>query len=316
MKENISIIGTGLMGRGLAQVFSLAGHHVNIYDAFTEALWAAPDNISREMGMSVEAGLLEAQEAESAVSLISPQVDLEEALKGVELVIECIPEKMELKQNIFKSLDEICPQNVILATNTSVMSITEIASKSTYKHRIIGTHFWNPPHLIPLVEVVQTENTSLTVVEKTMSILQKAGKKPIHVKKDVPGFVANRMQHALWREAFHILDEGIADAGTIDEAVRYSFGLRLPQLGPLENADMIGLDLTFDIHNYICKFLADNKEPSVTLKNLVDKGFLGFKSNGQGFQAWSENDMNNSRNNLFKYLLDVTVRKKNENNGS
>ena len=311
MKEKIAVIGAGLMGRGLAQVFALAGHKVNIYDAFTEALSSAKKNICADLKLSVDAGLINDQQAEEAKAGIFSQVGLAEAAEGAALIIECVPEKMELKQNVFKELDAICPESVILASNTSVMSITEIAGASTYKHRIIGTHFWNPPHLIPLVEVVQTVETSPAVVEKTMAILAAAGKKPIHVKKDVPGFVANRMQHALWREAFYILDEGIADAKTIDEAVRFSFGLRLPQLAPMENADMIGLDLTLDIHNYILKYLADNKEPSSSLQESVKDGLLGFKSNGQGFQSWTENDMASSRENLSKYLLEVAVRNKN-----
>lgn len=310
MKEKIAIIGAGLMGRGLAHMFALAGHQVNIYDAFTEALSAAKKNICVDLKLAVEAGLIGDDQAEEAKARITPQVDLKEAAEGVRLIIECVPEKMELKQSIFKELDAVCPKSVILASNTSVMSITEIASTSDHKSRIVGTHFWNPPHLIPLVEVVQTQDTDPAVVEKTMAILAGAGKKPIHVKKDVPGFVANRMQHALWREAFHILDEGIADAETIDEAVRFSFGLRLPQLGPMENADLIGLDLTLDIHNYILKYLADNKEPSIFLKEAVREGLLGFKSNGQGFQSWSNKDMKASRDNLSKYLLEAAVRRK------
>lgn len=310
MKERIAVIGAGLMGRGLAQVFALAGHEVNIYDAFAEALSAAPQSICADLTLAVEAGLIDQPRADAAISGISLKAELAGAADGAALIVECVPEKMALKQAVFKELDAICPEPVILASNTSVMSITEIAGPAKHKHRIIGTHFWNPPHLIPLVEVVQTVDTSLPVVEKTMNILSSAGKKPIHVKKDVPGFVANRMQHALWREAFHILDEGIADAGTIDEAVRYSFGLRLPQLAPMENADMVGLDLTLDIHTYILRHLADNKVPSSSLQEAVREGLLGFKSNGQGFQSWTAEDMAASRKNLSNYLLEVAVKNK------
>jgi 3-hydroxybutyryl-CoA dehydrogenase len=187
------------------------------------------------------------------------------------------------------------------------MSVTQIAAKALHKERIIGTHFWNPPYLIPLVEVVQTLDTAPEVVEKTMAIMKGAGKKAIHVKKDVPGFVGNRMQHALWREAFHILDEGIADAQTIDQAIRHGFGLRLPQLGPMENSDMIGLDLVLDIHEYILKFLCHDKKPSKSLQELVKKGQLGFKTKGQGFQSWSESEMNESKQGLNNYLINVIL---------
>ncbi|MDR2443062.1 MAG: 3-hydroxyacyl-CoA dehydrogenase family protein [Deltaproteobacteria bacterium] len=303
MKDVIAIVGSGLMGRGLAKVFALAEHKVNIYDAYKNVILAAPDIISQELTLLAQSGLIEERQAIAAGDNIYPFTELDQAVQGAGLVIECAPEKMDLKREIFKELDGICPENAILATNTSVMSVTEIGVYATHRERIIGTHFWNPPHIIPLVEVVQTEYTTLKVIEKTMDILQKAGKKPIHVKKDVPGFVGNRMQHALWREAFYLLDEGIADAKTIDDAIRYGFGLRLPKLGPMENADMIGLDLALDIHEYILKYLCDSKTPSKRLRDLVNSGHLGFKSGGQGFQTWSESDMEKSRKDLIDYLV-------------
>jgi 3-hydroxybutyryl-CoA dehydrogenase len=310
MKEKIAIIGAGLMGRGLCQVFALPGHPVRIYDAFDTALKAAKGLVEKELLLGVDSGLLEKNAPAEVLERITTCAELAEVVQGVDMVVEAVPENMELKQGIFKTLDELCPPHVVLASNTSVMSITEIASKSKNKQRIIGTHFWNPPHLLPLVEVVQTEQASLATVEKALSILNGAGKQAIHVKKDVPGFVANRMQHALWREAFHILDEGIADAATIDKAVRYSFGLRLPVLAPMENADMVGLDLTMAIHEYILKYLADNKEPSRTLKEKFKAGELGFKSGGKGFQNWTPETIANSRTTLSRYLMDVAVRKK------
>lgn len=309
MKGTIAIVGCGLMGRGLAAVFALANHGVRVYDAFAEALWSAPEKIGQEMGHFVKAGLIEAGLAQGALHRISPQAELSKAVAGADLVIECAPEKMELKQGLFKELDALCPGDVILASNTSVMSVTEIGALAAKKDRILGTHFWNPPLLIPLVEVVQTVHTAPEVIEKTMAVINGAGKKPIRVKKDVPGFVGNRMQHALWREAFHILDEGIADAATIDEAIRHGFGLRLPKLGPMENADMIGLDLALDIHEYILKFLCDDKKPSRSLQELVKKGHLGFKTNGQGFQTWSESDMDKSKVGLIDYLVNVIISK-------
>lgn len=310
MKEKIAIIGSGLMGRGLAIVFTTSGHPVCLYDAFPEALASAKDRVADELALMTEGGLVTAQEAAAALNLLRTDGELPTAVDGVAMVVECVPEKMELKQSVFKALDEICPVSVVLASNTSVMSITEIASTSVNKQRIVGTHFWNPPHLLPLVEVVQTADTAPQTVATTMRILADAGKRPIHVKRDVPGFVANRMQHALWREAFHILDEGIADAKTIDEAVRYSFGLRLPVLAPLENADLIGLDLTLDIHNYILPFLADNKEPSTVLRQHNADGKLGFKTEGNGLRQWSPQDMDASRKNLARYLMEAAVRLK------
>ena len=166
------------------------------------------------------------------------------------------------------------------------MSPSEISAELKHRERFVGTHFWNPGHLIPLVEVVKSDASSDEVAQTVMEVLRSVGKKPVLCKKDVPGFIANRMQHALWREAISIVENGIADAATVDEAVRYSFGLRLPQLGPMENADMVGTDLTYNIHDYILRDLEDSHEPSPLLKQLRDAGKIGFKT-GEGFQKWT-----------------------------
>jgi 3-hydroxybutyryl-CoA dehydrogenase len=153
-----------------------------------------------------------------------------------------------------------------------------------------------------LVEVVKSNDTADEVADTVMEFLRKVGKKPVLCQKDVPGFIANRMQHALWREAIYIVEQGIADAATVDEAVRNSFGLRLPQLGPLENADMVGTDLTYNIHSYIFKDLCSESEPSPLLKEKFNKGDLGFKT-GRGFQEWTPEQIQQSKNDLNEYLI-------------
>lgn len=168
----------------------------------------------------------------------------------------------------------------------------------------MGTHFWNPPYLIPLVEVVRGENTSDETMNQTFSLLQTVGKHPVRVNKDAPGFVANRLQHALWREAISIVEKGIADAETVDECVRFGFGLRLPVLGPMENTDMVGTDLVLAIHNYILKHLESSPEPSPLLRKMVEDGNLGFKS-GRGFQEWPKEKAEISKKRLQEYLLDI-----------
>lgn len=193
---------------------------------------------------------------------------------------------------------------MILATSTSVMSITEIGSRARHRERVIGTHFWNPPYLILLVEVVRTEQVEAAVVERTLAILRRAGKHPIDCKKDVPGFVANRLQHALWREAISIVEHGIADAATVDESIRFGPGLRLPVLAPMENADMVGLDLTLAIHDYILPHLEASGAPSPLLREKVAAGDLGFKT-GRGFAEWSPEAAEASRRRLVEYLVHV-----------
>jgi len=230
---------------------------------------------------------------------------LETAAAKAHFVVEAVLEDLDLKQKIFQDLDALCPKKTILATNTSVISITEIAEKSRKRERILGTHFWNPPYLIPLVEVIRGNDTSSQAIDETFDLLKSVHKHPVRVNKDVPGFVGNRLQHALWREAISIVEQGIADAATVDECVKFGFGLRLPILGPMENADMVGTDLSLSIHNYILKYIESSPEPSPLLKKKVEDGDLGFKS-GRGFQEWSPEDVKASRKRLQEYLLKVT----------
>ena len=229
-----------MMGVGVAQVFAAAGHEVALQDVYEEALERAPGALTANLSFLAEHGLFPAGGVEDAVGRVRTTTDLGEAVDGADVVVECVFEDLALKQDVFERLDAACPPETILCTNTSVMSITEIGEKATHKERVVGTHFWNPPYLIPLVEVVRTEQVDPGVVDRTMDLLRRVGKRPIDCKKDVPGFVANRLQHALWREAISIVEHGIADAETVDESIRFGPGLRLPILAPMENADMVG----------------------------------------------------------------------------
>ncbi|MCP4542957.1 MAG: 3-hydroxyacyl-CoA dehydrogenase family protein, partial [Chloroflexi bacterium] len=199
-------------------------------------------------------------------------------------------------------------------SNTSVISITQIASQARHRERIVGTHFWNPPYLIPLVEVVRAKESADRCISATYDLLARAGKHPVHVHKDVPGFVGNRLQHALWREAFAIIDAGICEPATVDEVICQGFGLRLPTLGPVETADMVGLDLTFAIHDYILKYLNADPSPSTTLQAKVEAGELGFKS-GAGFLKWSEADIAESRARLVNYLINILAEQQRQSKG-
>jgi 3-hydroxybutyryl-CoA dehydrogenase len=301
---NIAVIGAGLMGHGIAQIFAVKGYTVSLMDLKTELLPAALKNVRSNLTRMAEHGIGRSEDIEPALSRISTTGDIAEAAHGAQFVVEAISENLSLKQTVFQDLDALCPADTILATNTSVISITEIASKSKNKGRIVGTHFWNPPHLIPLVEVVRGNETSNETMDRTFALLQSVGKHPVRVNKDVPGFVGNRLQHALWREAISIVEHEIADAATVDECIRFGFGLRLPQLGPMETADMVGTDLTLAIHDYILKHLERSQEPSPLLKQKVQQGYLGFKS-GKGFQDWPAKKAERSRKQLQEYLLRV-----------
>lgn len=307
--KGIAVIGAGLMGHGIAQIFASHGHRVSLLDVSDEILAKAIENIRANLTLMARSGIGRQEEIEPALGRIKPTRRMEEAAADARFIIEAVTENLEVKQELFQELDSICSPDTILATNTSVISITEIAAKAARRERIVGTHFWNPPYLIPLVEVVRGEETSPETIELTVDLLRSVGKHPVKVKKDVPGFVGNRLQHALWREAISIVDKGIADPETVDEVIKKGFGIRLPVLGPIENADMVGLDLTMAIHEYILRHLDSSGEPAPILKEKVRRGELGFKT-GQGFRKWSAEEANRSREKLLGYLLKWTREEK------
>ncbi len=295
--KNVLIAGGGMMGKNIAFVFSSnPAYDITVYDLFPTDVYAGIRKNVEPLGLSEE-------ELSERLGRISFTTDLDsDLIKKADLVIEAVFEDMKVKRETFAKLEERCRPDTIFCTNTSVMSPTEISAELKYRERFVGTHFWNPGHLIPLVEVVKSDATSDECANTVMEVLAAVGKEPVLCKKDVPGFIANRMQHALWREAISIVENGIADAATVDKAVKYSFGLRLPQLGPIENADMVGLDLTYNIHEYILQHLEDSHSPSPMLTKLKEEGKLGFKS-GEGFQKWTAEEIAASNAGLNEYLV-------------
>lgn len=299
--KNILICGAGMMGKNLAFIFaSNPRYQIGVYDIRDADIAAGLRESTRQL---VEKGVLSTEELEERLSRICFTTDMDSApVRDADLVVEAVFEDMGIKRETFAKLEERCRPDTIFCTNSSVMSPSEISRDLKHRERFVGTHFWNPAHLIPLVEVVKSDASSDETAQTVMEVLAGVGKRPVLCKKDVPGFIANRMQHALWREAISIVERGIADARTVDEAVRYSFGLRLPQLGPMENADMVGTDLTYNIHDYILRDLEDSHAPSPLLKELRDGGKLGFKS-GEGFQSWSREETAQSAADLNEYLI-------------
>lgn len=310
--RNVCVVGAGMIAPGVAQVFAVKNYNVSIYARRQEALPEAIGKIRSTLTTMAKKGLGSKSEIEPAIGRIRTSTDLREAAADAHLVIECVSENLELKQKFFQDLDKICSPETILATNTSVMNPTEIAAKARRRERILGTHFWNPPYLIPLVEVVKAKETSEEVFETTYQCMKMAGKYPVKCLKDVPGFIANRLQHALWREALSIVEHGIADAATVDDAIKKGFAVRLPVLGPLENADMAGLDLCLSIHDYILKHLESSPEPSPLLKEKVARGELGFKT-GKGYQTWTKEEADKSRQRLLEYLIEWTKKEQGKN---
>jgi 3-hydroxybutyryl-CoA dehydrogenase len=208
---------------------------------------------------------------------------------------------MPLKQSIFAEIEAHARPDAILASNTSAMPITEIMQGLKRRERALGAHWWNPPFLVPLVEVIGTQWTSQAAIDFTMTLHAEAGKTPAHVKKDVPGFIGNRLQHALWREAVSLVEHGICDAATVDAVIKASFGRRLAVLGPLENADLVGTDLSLAIHKTVLPAIDSRPGPSPYLERLVKEGKLGFKS-GEGFRKWSADEQAALRKRVVEHL--------------
>ncbi len=292
-KPRISVIGAGLMGHGIAQVFALGGHDVTIYDAFPASL----DTVKAR----ILANLKDLGDDERAAERVTPQPDLALAVRDADYVVEAVLEDMALKQKLFGEIERHVRADTILASNTSVMPITQIMQGLERRERALGTHWWNPPFLVPLVEVIETQWTSPATVDFTMKLHAACGKKPAHVKKDVPGFIGNRLQHALWREAISLVERGICDAETVDTVIKAAFGRRLAVLGPLENADMVGTDLTLAIHNTVLSDIDSRPGPSPYLEKLVKDGKLGFKS-GEGFRTWSPEQQTALRSTVLQHL--------------
>jgi 3-hydroxybutyryl-CoA dehydrogenase len=296
-KYNIAVIGAGLMGHGIALTLARAGHSVIIYDPMSDAR----DSVHARIANSMNLMGLGTDETASAITRITTKDTIASAVRRADIVFEAAPEKLDLKQSIFAEIEAHAPKTCILASNTSVMPITKIMSKLRHKSRALGTHWWNPPHMIPLVEVVNTEWTDPRIADQMMELLKGVGKIPVLVKKDVPGFIGNRLQHALWREAISLVENGICDAEAVDTVVKSSFGRRLSVLGPLENADLVGTDLTLDIHENVLFDLESEQKPSEYLQQLVDNGKLGMKS-GEGFQAWTAAEAAEVRERVASHL--------------
>jgi len=298
-RQRIGVLGGGLMGHGIAYLFAAAGHPVSIFEPAASVRDALPTRLEAIRK------LLDGDVA--ILPRIAIRDRLADAVIDTDVVIEAAPEKLDLKQKIFAEAEALVAPDTILASNSSALRPTDIGRDLVRRDRMIGTHFWNPPHLVPLVEVIETEVTSAATVEATMRLMREAGKKPVHVRRDVPGFIGNRLQHALKREAIALLADGIADAATIDEVVKEGFGARLAVLGPLEQSDLVGLELTLDIHETLLQHLDCTKGPHPLLRQKVAEGKLGMKT-GEGFRRWTEEEAEAVRTRLSRFLATLVKR--------
>lgn len=284
--KRIGIAGAGTMGSGIAQIFARKGYKVLVTDIKEEFLHKSAKLVDLFNSSLIEEGIMSEDEVEGVLSNISFSTD-KAGFKDCELIIEAIVEKMDIKQDFWREVEELASKNTLFATNTSGLSINKISSKVIDKSRFIGMHFWNPPHIIPLVELIRGDETSNETVEVLKELLLIIDKEPVVVQKDAPGFIGNRLQFAAFREALHIVNEGIATFEDVDKAMRFGPGFRYPIIGPLQTADLGGLDTFYYISSYLFNELSDAKEPPEVLKERMDAQKLGVKSK-EGFYDYSD----------------------------
>ncbi|MEZ7941023.1 MAG: 3-hydroxybutyryl-CoA dehydrogenase [Flavobacteriales bacterium] len=281
--NSVAVIGAGTMGNGIAHVFAQKGYNVSLIDVSQPALDKALATIAKNLDRQVTKGLMDEAAKESALQNITTFTEMSEGVKGAEIVIEAATENVDLKMKIFKSLDEVTGDDVILATNTSSISITQIAAQTSKPGNVIGMHFMNPVPVMKLVEVIRGYATSDEVTAKVMEMSKNLGKVPTEVN-DYPGFVANRILMPMINEAIITLHEGVAGVAEIDTVMK--LGMAHP-MGPLQLADFIGLDVCLSIMNVLHSGFGNGKyAPCPLLVNMVMAGKLGRKS-GEGFYSWS-----------------------------
>jgi 3-hydroxyacyl-CoA dehydrogenase len=287
--ETAAVIGTGMMGPGIALTLALGGLRTTILSRHADTAQAGLAKSLSQLGILESNALAAPEKVGQARQALTASADFDNSIGGADLVVESGPEIMEFKQDLFARMDAIAKPNAVLASNTSGLSITDIASKCTRPQRVLTTHFWNPPYLMPLVELVKGRQTTDAVVDAVRQLLEHCGKVPVVVKKDTPGQLGNRLQMALVREAVNIVQEGIADAEAVDLAAKTGFGLRLPVYGILEHQDMVGLDLGSRVLDYVTRDL--NNAPGLPrlVSEMLERGDLGVKT-GRGFYDWSQRD--------------------------
>jgi 3-hydroxybutyryl-CoA dehydrogenase/5-formyl-3-hydroxy-2-methylpyridine 4-carboxylate dehydrogenase len=272
--KRAAVIGTGTMGPGIGAVLARVGIDTALYDVSAEALENA------KQGVQLAEGVLERLEAAQAPGgQVRFESDLAAALDGVDFVIEAVPEKLELKHDVIRQFEEHISPDAIIASNTSGIPITKLAEAAQHPRRIVGMHWSNPPHLIPMIEVIPGEKTSDSAVEATSELVRRIGYHPV-VEREVPGFVENRILYAIMRECLDLVDRGIIDPEGLDLNVRWGIGYKLAVIGPMELLDMAGLDIYNAVGSYLNKDLATSGEVSKTIRDKIEQGRLGMKTGG------------------------------------
>ena len=284
--KNISVLGAGIMGHGIAQSFTMGGYPVWLYDIQESILDTAKAHIEKNLGFFHQSGLIGKQDIGLALQRLSTTTDLKHAVEGGDFIVEAAPEDLSLKQGLFHQVESLCPKDAIIASNTSSLTLKDIGARVKKKERLVVTHWFNPPHIVPTVEVVKGEWTSDETMETAYGLLTKIKKVPVKIYLELPGFLINRIQTAMVREIFDLYEKGVASAADIDRAVKGSFGFRLASIGPLLTADLGGLELWLKVCENLLPQIQSSIEPPKALQRLVSQGHFGIKS-GKGFYDYA-----------------------------
>lgn len=300
--NNIAVIGAGLMGHGIAQEFASAGFSVYLHDITEEQLNIACVLIEQNLALLAEHGVVDKSDIPDIMQRVNTTHELAAATENADFVIEAVTENLPLKQQIFEKLDNLCQPHTILASNTTALMPSQIGVNTNRQDRVLNAHYFNPPYLIPLVELIRSPATSDETVSITYKLLKRIGKTPAIIEKEALGFVGPRLQAALIREAFAIVEQGIASAETVDLVVRNSFGRRLGVAGPFEVFELAGWDLVLAAFEELYKDLNSSSEINPLLREMVDSDKLGVKS-GEGFYQWTAEKQEALRTRMLQALI-------------
>ncbi len=283
--KRIAVVGAGLMGHGIAQEFAAAGYGVGLYDVADERLRQARTGIAANLAALEAAGIVAVGRSAATLARIKTSTDLGETVGDADVVIEAAPEDLPLKQSLFGALDRLCPSRTILASNTSSFPPSTLAGATRRPDRVLVTHYFNPPYLLPLVEVVRGSATSDATMATVVALMEGIGKRPAVVQREAPGFIGNRLQHAVVREALSIVRQGIATPEEVDKVIKHGFGRRMAVAGIFETSDAAGLDVVLAVAGELFPAIESSSEVPSLLRAKVERGELGLKS-GTGFYDW------------------------------
>ncbi len=305
-KVRIGIAGAGTMSSSMALIFVKNGFDTVVHVRSLASAERAENSIRTAMDSDIKAGKLTEQGAEELLARIKFSMD-PSCFKDRDLIVESIAENLEIKQNYWEQISRIAPEDCVLATNTSGLSINSIAERVSGKHRFLGMHWFNPPHLVPLIEIIRGDETDDRSTALVRDIALALHKKPVLCKKDAPGFIANRIQYAVLRECMEIVERGIADPEAVDDAMKYGLGFRYAALGPFEVADLGGLDIFYHISEYLNGDLSNASEPQKMIRDCYERGDYGVKT-GKGIYDYGggrDKEVIQKRDALFNRIYEA-----------